>query len=121
MSQTFFAKTLLTPSIPAILYKVPDGAAYAYCDLNLSAGDANGLTFTVGISKSGIIEPQDIILNAQTNLVDADGNLVNNFISKDILIGQGESIIVLTSQTDIVARLSGYVYDLTSAFTLNVQ
>lgn len=110
IDQILVGRAQLTPNIPVVLYTVPDIIAYSKCDLTVVSSQRVGITLQLSI---GLTTPpllKDYVYFSTAPMVNSDGVVVNNYTFKDIIMGTNEQMIIVTQQSDLIIRLTGYSF-----------
>ncbi len=109
IDQILIGRAQLTPNIPVILYTVPNIIAYSKCDLTVVSSQRVGITLQLSI---GLTTPpllKDYVYFSTTPMLNS-GVVVNNYTFKDIIMGTNEQMIIVTQQSDLIIRLTGYSF-----------
>ncbi len=110
INQILVGRAALSPGIPVNLYTVPQEIAYSKCDLTVVSSQRLGITFQLSI---GLTVPpllKDYLYFYNTPMLDDAGIQINNYTFRNLIMGTNEKMIILTEQSDLVIRLTGYSF-----------
>ncbi len=121
MSNVLLAHVVPDQQINTVLFTVDNSNLYYMCNLIITNLNNTGIAFNCAISKESTPNPQDYVYFSPDIITNENGQVLNHYILEDLLVAQGESVIVYTTLPNLSFRLTGYPYPYVDQASVNVN